>query len=44
MTVRDSDIFAGNADADLVVMSDHPFKLQANVEMTLIDGKVVFSK
>jgi len=31
-------------DADLVVMSDHPFKLQANVEMTLIDGKVVFSK
>lgn len=31
-------------DADLVVMTDHPFKLQADVEMTLIDGKVVFRK
>jgi len=31
-------------DADLVVMTDHPFKLQADVEMTLIGGKVVFRK
>ena len=31
-------------DADLVIWDKHPFDLQANVEYTIIDGKIVYKK
>lgn len=31
-------------DADIVIWDLHPFDLQANVEYTIIDGKIVFQK
>ena len=30
-------------DADLVIWDRHPFDLQANVEKTIIDGKIVYT-